>query len=99
MRLVGGFVVAIKPWWDGNHLIDGELFVDPDYQRREIAKELFRKVLQAAKAEYAPVFWETWTFRNQEFPLTWYKRIGFDEIEEWIMLRAPVERVLSECQL
>lgn len=31
-RLVGAFVVGIRPWWDGNHLVDGELFVDPAYQ-------------------------------------------------------------------
>lgn len=94
---VGGFIVAIKPWWDGNHLIDGELFVDPEFQHCGIGQELICTVLKIAKVKYAPVFWETWTFRNQDFPLTWYKRIGFEEIEEWIMLRAPVERVLCEC--
>ena len=37
-KIVGGFVGGIKPWWDGNHLVDVEVFVHPDYQKRGIAK-------------------------------------------------------------
>lgn len=29
---VGGIVALLKPWWDGNHLTDGEIFVHPKFQ-------------------------------------------------------------------
>lgn len=37
-KIAGAFVAGIKPWWDGNHLVDGELFVDPDFQKKGIGK-------------------------------------------------------------
>lgn len=30
---VGVIMTLLKPWWDGMHLEDGELFVLPDYRR------------------------------------------------------------------
>ncbi|MBO7504680.1 GNAT family N-acetyltransferase [bacterium] len=35
-RVVGGIVSGIKPWFDGNRLVDGELFVDKKYQERHL---------------------------------------------------------------
>lgn len=94
-KLVAAFVVGVRPWWDGNHLVDGELFVDFEYQGRGIARELIGRTLSAAVEKYAPVTWESYTFRGQDFPLTWYKRLGFREIEEWIMIRADVAQLLK----
>src|SRR3989344_2446360 len=42
--IVGGFVVGIKPWWDGNHLVDGEIFVHPHYQKKGIGSALLKFV-------------------------------------------------------
>src|SRR5437868_7079438 len=95
ITLVGALFLGVRPWWDGNHVVDGELFVDPKYQRQGIAQELIRTGLRTAQQKYAPVLWETYTFRNQGFPLTWYKRLGFEEIEEWVMIRADVAKVLD----
>ena len=93
---MGGFVVGVRPWWDGNHLVDGELWVDPPFQKRGVAAALLRHALQVAQTKYAPLLtWDTYTFRNDDFPLTWYKRIGFVEIEEWVMIRAQVADVLA----
>ncbi|MBY0358762.1 MAG: GNAT family N-acetyltransferase [Candidatus Obscuribacterales bacterium] len=97
-KLVGAFIVGVRPWWDGNHLVDGELFVDHKYQGRGIARELIRQTLITAIEKYAPVSWESYTFRAQEFPLTWYKRMGFKEIEEWIMIRADVAELMINLQ-
>lgn len=93
--LVGGFIVGIRPWWDGNHLVDGELFIDPEHQGRGLATKLIRQALTSANEKYSPVMWETYTFRSQEFPLNWYKKLGFREIEDWVMIRAGVLQVLE----
>lgn len=94
--LVGGFVVGVRPWWDGNHLVDGELFVDPQFQQEGVAKQLILAVLEKAKKRYAPLLnWDTYTFRNEGFPLNWYRRLGFTEIEEWVMIRADVDAVVA----
>jgi GNAT superfamily N-acetyltransferase len=93
--LAGAAMVGARPWWDGNHLFDGEFFVDPAHQRKGIAKKLLRQLIETANQKYAPVFWDTWTFRSEEFPLGWYKRVGFKEIEEWIMIRADVKKLLA----
>lgn len=89
-RLLGGFVVGLRPWWDGNHLVDGELFVEPGHQPSGVGSALIKRVLEEAKVRYAPVLWETYTFRSDSFPLTWYKQLGFKEIEEWVMIRGRI---------
>jgi ribosomal protein S18 acetylase RimI-like enzyme len=86
--IVGGFIVGIKPWCDGNHLVEGELFVDPQFQGQGVGMTLLRHSLTVAMRNYAPVEWETYTFRGDDFPLSWYRRIGFEEVEEWVMIRA-----------
>ncbi|MDR3614521.1 MAG: GNAT family N-acetyltransferase [Candidatus Obscuribacterales bacterium] len=97
-KLMGAFVVGIRPWWDGNHLVDGELFVALEHQGRGVARQLVQHVVLTAVEKYAVVVWESYTFRGQEFPLNWYKRLGFREIEEWVMIRADVAELLADMQ-
>ncbi len=74
---------------------DGEFFVDPEHQKQSVAKKLLQHLIEIANERYAPVYWDTWTFREAGFPLSWYKRIGFEEIEEWIMIRADMKKLLT----
>lgn len=98
-RIAGAFVVGVRPWWDGNHLVDGELFVDPKFQNQGVAGQLVRHTLIVAQEKYRPLKnWDTYTFRNDEFPLTWYRRLGFAEISEWVMIRADINAVLENLQ-
>ncbi|MGH9549293.1 MAG: GNAT family N-acetyltransferase [Terriglobales bacterium] len=90
-ELIGAFVVGVRPWWDGNHLVDGEFFVAPEHQNKGAGRALMRAVILAAKHKYAPVSFESYTFRAHEYPLDWYKRLGFSEIDEWVMIRAEFE--------
>jgi ribosomal protein S18 acetylase RimI-like enzyme len=39
-KVVGAIMSGVKPWFDGNRLIDTELFVDKNYQNRHLAREL-----------------------------------------------------------
>jgi GNAT superfamily N-acetyltransferase len=47
-KIVGAFFSYIKPWHDGKHLAEGELFVDPKYQKQKIGRQLFLEMMQLA---------------------------------------------------
>jgi len=93
--IVGGFVVGVKPWWDGNHLVDGEIFVHPDYQKRKIGTELLKFVSKYSLKKYNVVRFDSYTVRNK-YPVKWYKSIGFREITEWIMISTDLRKMLNK---
>lgn len=94
-KVVGGFVVGVKPWWDGNHLVDGEIFVNPNYQKKGVGTELCKSMFKLALEKYHVVRWDTFTFR-EGFALDWYKRLGFEEIKEWAMISGDPKKVLRK---
>ena len=94
-KTIGAFFVGVKPWWDGNHLIDGEIFVHPEYQRRGIGTKLSKFMFEYALKKYKVVRWDTYTFKGK-YPLKWYKSLGFEEIKEWSMISADISEVLKK---
>jgi len=78
-RPVGGIVAGIKPWWNHNNLTDGELFVDPDFQRQGVGKKLIRTLLEEATRKYKIVEFEGLADKSHKFPLSWYKKLGMTE--------------------
>lgn len=42
---VGAVMSGVKPWFDGNRLIDTEIFVAKNYQHKHLGKELYIKHL------------------------------------------------------
>ena len=94
--VVGAFVAGIKPWWDGNHLVDGELFVDPEYQKKGVGKALLRAVLEEAIRKYGAVVWEAITFKETGFPLSWYTKLGFGEIKGLTIIGGNVKDALKK---
>ncbi|MCL4360242.1 GNAT family N-acetyltransferase [Patescibacteria group bacterium] len=96
--IVGGTVAMVKPWWDGNHLIDGEIFVDPGYQKQGIGPRLLKTLFAAAKTKYNARSWDTYTHIVHSHPLSWYKKLGFTTIEHWQMISGDVDTVLTRLQ-
>jgi GNAT superfamily N-acetyltransferase len=94
-KIVGAFFVGVKPWWDGNHLVDGEIFVHPDYQKKGIGTKLSKFMFEYAIKKYNVVRWDTYTFKDK-YPLDWYKSLGFEEIQEWAMISADIKEVLKK---
>ncbi len=92
---VGAFVAGIKPWWDGNHLVDGEIFVHPNHQGKGIGRVLSRHMYETAIEGYDAVTCDLDTFRGTGFPLSWYKSLGFEEVDELVIISADLERVLG----
>jgi GNAT superfamily N-acetyltransferase len=93
--VVGGIVATVRPWWDGNHLIEGELFVHPEHQKKKYGVLLIKTLFSEAKNKYNVVSWDTFTHRIYEHPLSWYKKLGFEEIKQWTMIAGNVQKVLD----
>ncbi|KKS14010.1 MAG: GCN5-related N-acetyltransferase [Candidatus Daviesbacteria bacterium GW2011_GWB1_41_5] len=94
-KIVGGFVAGIKPWWDGNHLVDGEIFVDPGYQGKGVGSELSKVMFGTAMEKYGARIWDAFTFRKPDFPKGWYQKLGFKEVKEWMMISGDLENALE----
>jgi len=94
-KVVGGIVATVRPWWDGNHLIDGEIFVHPSYQKKGIGVKLIEHLFTAAKEKYNVVSWDTYAHKVYKEPLAWYKSLGFEEIKKWAMITGNVNKVLK----
>ncbi len=97
-QVVGAFVVGIKPWWDGNHLVDGEIFVHPKYQKEGIGTELSKVLYKKALEKYKVTSFDAYTFKKTKFPLNWYNSQGFTVNEDWVMISGNVKSVLSKLQ-
>ena len=94
-KIIGAFVAGVKPWWDGNHLADGELFVDPDYQKQKVGTRLSIKMYETAIKKYNIKYVDGVTFRDFEFPLKWHKSLGFKEVKEWMIISGEVNKILK----
>lgn len=99
-KAIGAVMSGVKPWFDGNRLIDTEIFVSKEYQKNNIAKKLYKIHLEEAKRIYNANVIEFHTYGNEEeFPQNWYKKIGFRKDEELIIMNAKIEDVLKNIQL
>ena len=94
-EIVGGYFATIKPWWDGNHLTDAELFVNPSYQKLGVGKKLCIKMYETALDKYKISIVEASTFKNKAFPLSWHKKVGFQESKDLILIDGNPKEILK----
>lgn len=93
--IFGAALSYIKPWWDGNYLFEGEVFVHPDLQKRGIGSQLLKKLFEEAIEKYDVTNWDASTFADREFPLRWYKSLGFNEVKNWVIIRGNIREALK----
>jgi predicted N-acetyltransferase YhbS len=94
-KIVGGFFTEIKPWWAGNFLNNGELFVDTNCQKKGIGLKLIKFGLDVAVKKYniTHVFLETFRKGHQ---MNWYKKFGFYEVDYIVPMEAEVKTILEK---
>jgi ribosomal protein S18 acetylase RimI-like enzyme len=95
-KVIGAFFADVKPWWDGNHLVDGEVFVAVDYQKKKVGTKLSIHLYEEAIKQDNVVSFDTYTFRLNGHPLDWYKSQGFKEVNEWVMISGNVKEALKK---
>lgn len=97
-QLLGGFLAGVKPWWDGNHLVDAELFVHPKHQKSGVGSQLSKHAYQEAKDKYQATYLDFVTFSGFDFPLSWYKKQGFEVINGWTLISGELQEVLQNLE-
>ena len=93
----GVIMTCLKPWWDGMHLEDGEVFVCKEYQQKGIAKMLFKKLFEYAIEKYDATTLEANTYEDENgFPYCWYKRLGFETIDDWKIISGDIKKIVNK---
>lgn len=91
-KVVGSVMSIVKPWHDGNRLIETEIFVDKNYQRQGIASRLFHEHFKLAMEKYNAKIMEAHTYKEENgYPLNWYKKQGYKVINEWYIINGDIK--------
>lgn len=96
-RPIGVIMSTLKPWWDGMHLEDGELFVCSEYRHGGVAKALLKALFIYATEQYQAKTLEAHTYEDENgFPYCWYKRLGFETINDWKIISGDISKIIEK---
>lgn len=96
-QIVGSIFAAIQPWWDGNHLVEGELLVKRGFQHNpSCSAQLLRALLQTAEARYQAITWDTIAPTTSGHPFQQYQQFGFREVPFWRAVSGDVRTMLAQ---
>jgi hypothetical protein len=99
-EVVGLVMAAVQPWWDGNHLVEGELLVRADYRAHPAyATQLVSALLQTAEASYQAITWDTIAPTTPGHPFNYFQQLGFSEVPHWRAVRGDVRAILGQLKL
>lgn len=76
-QIIGGIAGVIKPWCDGDHLSETEVFVKPENQNTGISKLLIFAITEKALKDYGIVAFDGIVDATSDFPMKFYEKIGF----------------------
>lgn len=92
-KVVGAIMSLVKPWHDGNRLIETEIFVSKDYQHKGIGSKLFQEHFKKAMEKYDVKVIEAHTYQEQDgYPLNWYKKQGYEIIDNWYVINGNIKQ-------
>ena len=97
-RIVWAVVFIVKPWRDGNLLVDGEIFVHPDFQKEWIGSKLLYRCIYKAREEYNCRYICAITFSNYKHPLNYYLKLWFEVDKERIIIWGKSDLILKNLE-
>lgn len=77
-------------------MFDGEIFVDPKYQKQKIGVQLIITLFTKAIKKYKVAIFEASTFSNIKFPLDWYNSIEIKSNRELVFILGDLKKVLKK---
>lgn len=94
-KIVGAFFSDVKPLYVWNVLSDGDVFIDPKYQRLWIGRQLFIYGIEYAIKKFHVVGWDFYTFK-EGYQYQRYRHIGFNTSNKRIMMSGKIDDVLKK---
>jgi len=96
---VGAIFSDKKPWHDGNHLCEGELFVHPDHQGNPfVAVPLVLNLIEVAHKKYNCTTIEGVTFK-QSNQLKMYEKFGYKEDQALTFITGDISVMVERLAL
>lgn len=93
--IIGGVWGAVMHHSSGEYLNGIEIWVDPEYQRRGVGKQMLRHLIEQALRKYKIRFIEFHADSEKGFPYNYYKKLGFEE-SAWTNLSGDPEEILKK---
>jgi len=94
-QIVWAFFSDIKPLFFWNILNDGDVIIDPKYQKLWIGRQLFIYGIEYAIKKFRVVGWDLYTFKDS-YQYNRYKSIGFSDSNKWIFMSGKTDDVLKK---
>ena len=93
-NIVGGVASLIKPWFNGNRLIETEIFVGKNWQNQGIASRLFIEHFKRAMDLYDVKIIEVHSYQEENgFPLNWYRKQGYTIVDDLYIINGNIQQV------
>ena len=96
-KIVWAIFSDIKPLYVWNIMNDGDIVIDPAYQKLWIGAKLFSYGIEYAIKKFHVVGWDFYTFKDS-YQYERYKRIGFYASNKWIMMSGKTHEVFKKLQ-
>lgn len=94
---IAAIMSTLKPYYDGIHLTETELFVSEDYRGQNIEKKLLEMHFELAIAKYDASHIDAITYiNNTNSPLNWYKKIGLETSNNLVVLHGNLKNCLEK---
>ena len=93
--VVGAYLAALKPWFDGPHVVDGEIFVAESYRKHGIGRILTKTLLTEARERYGAVVVEAITYSDDAELLAWHAKNARKVVPELVFITGKIDEVLN----
>ena len=93
---IAAVMSTLKPYFDGMHLSNTEIFVSEDYNALNIGKKLLETHFELANSKYNARHIDTITYKNiLDTPLDLCKKVGLKPNHDLVVLNGNLENCLK----